>query len=72
MDLKKIQELINTRTKNQIKKENDEKFKLIVKNNLNEVEHMIELLIDHFLDLDNFCRSIVETNCEKLKKHMLD
>jgi len=33
---------------------------------------MIESIIGHFLDLDTFCCSFVETGCERIKKHMLD
>ena len=72
MDLKLIQELFNTRTKNQQKKEHDEKFKLSVKTNLNEIEQIIESIIRQFLDLEIFCRSIRETGCENLKRHMFN
>lgn len=72
MDLKLIQELFNTRTKNQQKKEHDEKFKLSVKTNLNEIEQIIESFMRHFLDLEFFCRSIRETGCENIKRHTLN
>ena len=54
------------------KKENDEKYKVSVKNNLNEIENMVECIIEHFLDLDTYCRSLGETGCMNIKKYMLN
>ncbi len=67
-----MQELFKTRTKNQQKKEHDEKFKFSVKTNLSEIEQIIESSIGHFLDLEIFCRSIKETGCENIKRHTLN
>ncbi len=67
-----VQELFNIREKNLAKKENDEKYKVSVKNNLNEIENMIECIIEHFLDLDNYCRSLGETGCMNIKRYMLN
>lgn len=53
-----------------LKKESDEKIKLIVKNNLNDIEQSIARLIGLFLDLDTYCHSLCETKCGNIKMYM--
>ena len=66
-----VQALLDTRSKNLLKKEHDDKNKLLTKQNLADLEQTVECLINQFLSLDAYCHSLSGTNCVNLKRYLL-